>query len=52
MDVGNIFEAETCRERLKTGAEVFGRATVSWARRVFLPTYFCGVMLIVVINFA
>jgi hypothetical protein len=52
VDVGNIFEAETCRERLKTGAELFGRGTLSWARRVFRPSYFCGVMLIVVINFA
>jgi hypothetical protein len=36
--------------RLKTGAKPPEGATVSWARRVFRPTYFCGVMLIVVIN--
>jgi hypothetical protein len=81
VDVGNNFRSGGCRERLKTGAELFGRATVSWARRVppplrfgaallcivsgletgrdvglaksgFRPTYFCGVRLIVVINFA
>ena len=51
VNVGKIFEAETCKERLKTGAEPFGEATISWARRVFRPTYFCGVRLIVVINF-